>query len=57
MKTLKEYLAHDDCYDCKLAKWDYIWFTCPLLEKTFEDDGRVRTTKRSDCPIKKYRRR
>ena len=22
---------------------------------TFEDDGKVRTTKRPDCPIKKYR--
>lgn len=53
--TLEEYLTHTDCCDCKLAKWFYISWTCPLLEKDFEDDGKIRTTKRPDCPIKKYR--
>ena len=55
MITLEEYLAHCSCVDCKLVEWSYIWFRCPLLEKVIEDDGKVRTIKRSDCPIKKYR--
>lgn len=55
--TLSEYLSHTDCFDCPLAKWEYCNCTCPLLEKTFGDDGKVRTTKRSDCPIKKYRKK
>lgn len=56
MLTLNEYLEHGSCMDCKLAKWSYQHFTCPLLECTIEDDGKVRTTKRSDCPIKKLRK-
>lgn len=55
--TIENYLTHYDCHDCKLSKWAYNWCECPLLEKEFEDDGKVRTTQRSDCPIKKYRRK
>jgi len=55
--TLNEYLSHTDCFDCPLAKWEYSDCKCPLLGKTFSDDGKIRTTKRSDCPIKKYRKK
>ena len=54
-KELASYLKHTNCIDCPLAKWDCCAWYCPLLQKWFEDDGKVRTTKRMDCPIKKLR--
>lgn len=56
MITLNEYLEHTSCIDCKLAVWENAFCTCPLLERKFVDDVKARTTKRSDCPIKKFRR-
>ena len=54
-KELIEYLKHDNCYNCALAKWEFCSWYCPLLKEWFDDDGKVRTTKRIDCPIKRWR--
>lgn len=54
-KELQIYLKHTNCYDCPLAEWKWSSCYCPLLQKWIDDDGKVRTTKRADCPIKKLR--
>ena len=52
---LKDYLKYHNCIDCVVAEWCQEFFFCPILKKNFQDDGKIRTIKRKDCPIKEYR--
>ena len=42
-----------DCNECKLAQWEYCWFTCPILEKTWEDNPNMEGKRRKECPLPK----
>ena len=42
-----------DCSECQLAKWEYYWFTCPLLEKTWEHNTNMDGKRRKGCPLPK----
>lgn len=35
------------CKDCYFAKWNFIWFTCPISKKTYEDGSKEIPT---SCP-------